>query len=80
MASPGSCALRILSILINTASLRGERAVGVAAYRSLLRRDGCGWKPSRAMPTQARMNRREARISRPKSGECQLFMLREQRS
>jgi len=56
----------------NMASLNGEKAVGVVAHPLLLKWDGCGWKPSRAMPIQARMNRRETRISRLKSGECQL--------
>jgi putative transposase len=47
--------------VVNMASLSGERAVGAMAHPMLLRWDGCGWKPSGAMPTQARMSRREAK-------------------
>jgi len=53
--------------VMNMASLTGEKAVGAMAHPMLLRWDGCGWKGNSSMPTQARMNRREAGIPGPKS-------------
>ena len=55
--------------IIPSPSLRG-RDNGVVTDPLLLRWDGCGWEPRKAVSTR-RMSTLEARISPPKWGECQ---------